>query len=128
MKKGPIPAWLNEATGYSSLRVGPSPLHSPHDRLFKGFVKTKEPDIENQTKPLLYFSGMLTMWSTLFVQWPHLSPRTILYWVARLNTRHILSNIKRPLKPFHMLSAVVVALLDSGFLLPLSVPCPGANR
>jgi hypothetical protein len=50
MKKGPIPAWLNEATGYSSLRVGPSQLHSPHDRLFKGFVKTKEPDIENQTK------------------------------------------------------------------------------
>jgi hypothetical protein len=68
MKKGPIPAWLNEATGYSSLRVGPSPLHSPHDRLFKGFVKTKEPDIGNQTKPLLYFSGMLTMWSTLFIR------------------------------------------------------------
>ncbi len=66
MKKGPIPAWLNEATGNSPLRVGPSPLHSPHDRLFKCFVMTKEPDIKNQTKLWYDFSGLLTMWSTLF--------------------------------------------------------------
>ena len=66
MKKGPIPAWLNEATGYSSLRLGPSPLHSPHDRLFKGFVMTREPDVENRTRPWQDFSGVLTMWSTLF--------------------------------------------------------------
>jgi hypothetical protein len=40
--------WL--ATGYSSLRVGPYPLHSLHDSLFKGFLKTKESDIDNYTK------------------------------------------------------------------------------
>ena len=32
------------------MRVGPFPLHSQHDSLFKGFLKTKESDIENDTK------------------------------------------------------------------------------
>ena len=55
--------WLVMA--YSSLRVGPYQLHSLHDSLFKGFVKAKEPDIENHTKTWQDCSGMLTRWSTL---------------------------------------------------------------
>jgi hypothetical protein len=40
--------WL--ATGYSSMRLVPYPPHPLHDRLFKGFLKTKASDIKNHTK------------------------------------------------------------------------------
>jgi hypothetical protein len=56
--------WL--AMAYSSLRVGLFPLHWLHDSLFKGFLKMKESGIENHTKLWQDFSGMLTMWPTLF--------------------------------------------------------------
>ena len=44
----PLRIWF--ATGYSSLRVGPYPLHSLHDSPFKGFLKTKASYVDNHTK------------------------------------------------------------------------------
>jgi hypothetical protein len=57
--------------------------------------------------------------------------RSIFAFATNINQRMspiIIDKHNRQLKPFRMLSVVVVLLLDSHFLLPFSAPCPGATH
>ncbi len=62
----------------------------------------EKPDIENQTKLWQDFSDMLTMGRTLFSDSGTYPREIILKWVARLTTRHVLSDMKQLQWLFHM--------------------------
>ena len=65
------------------MRVGPYLLHSLHDSLCNGLLKTMESGIENHTKIWQDFSGMLTAFSRHLSRYSPLMDRpAVLRWLC----------------------------------------------